>query len=61
MNVKPDYKKHKCVNLFDGDYESYCSLVSYDDFKTNFGDYIDKAYQKRNELYKYNLCKRLQS
>ena len=60
MNVKPAYKKHKCINVFDGDYDSYCSLIAYDEFKRNFAYYIDKAYQKRNELYKYNLVKRLQ-
>lgn len=59
MDVKPEYKKHKCLGVYDGDFDSYCSLVAYDDFKKNFGDYIDKAYQKRNELYKYNLVKRL--
>lgn len=60
MNVKPAYKKHKCINVYDGDFDSYCSLVAYDDFKRNFGDYIYKAYQKRTELFKYNLIKRLQ-
>lgn len=60
MNVKPEYKRHKCINVFDGDWDSYCSLVAYDEFKENFGEYIDKAFQKRNELYKYNLVKRLQ-
>ena len=59
MNVKPEFKRHKCINVYDGDYDSYCSLVAYDEFKKKFGDYIDKAYQKRNELYKYKLCKRL--
>ena len=60
MNVKPSYKKHQCTNVYDGDFDSYCSLVAYDDFTRNFSDYIDRAYQKRNELYKYKLCKRLQ-
>jgi len=60
LNVKPAYKKHKCINVYDGDFDSYCSLVAYDEFKKNFADYIGKAYQKRNELYKYNLVKRLQ-
>ena len=59
MNVKDEYKLNKCPGVYDSDYDSYCSLVSFDDFKKNFGDYIDKAYQKRNELYKYDLCKTL--
>ena len=58
-NVKPDYKIHKCPSLFDGDYDSYCSLIEYNEFKNNFGRYIDIAFKKRGELYKYNLCKRL--
>ena len=60
MNVKAGYKVNKCPNVYDSDYDSYCSLVAYDDFKKDFGRYIDIACQKRNELYKYNLCKRLQ-
>lgn len=60
MNVKPAYKKHKCIDVYDGDFDSYCSLVAYEDFKSNFGDYIEKAYRKRNELYKYKLVSRLQ-
>lgn len=59
MNVKSNYKKNKCPGLYDGDYDSYCSLIAYDEFKKNFGKYVDLAYQKRGELHKYNLCKRL--
>ena len=59
MNVKPDYKRNQCNGIFDGDWDSYCSLVAYDKFKENFDDYITKAYQKREELYKYILRKRL--
>lgn len=59
LNVKPEYKKHKCIGVFDGDYDSYCSLIPYETFKDNFAYYVDVAFQKRNELYKYNLCKRL--
>lgn len=60
MNVLPEYKKYQCPGVYDGTWDSYCSLVAYDDFKENLSDYIDYAIQKRNELYKYNLCKRLQ-
>lgn len=59
MNVKPEYKKHKCLNVYDGEWDSYCSLIAYEEFKKNFGEYIEKAYQKRNMLEKYTLCKRL--
>jgi hypothetical protein len=60
MNVKPDYKVNKCPGIYDSDWDSYCSLVAYDDFKKDFAKYIDNAYKKRGELYKYNLVKRLQ-
>lgn len=59
MNVKPEYKKRKCTGVYDTDYDSYCSLISYKEFKGNFYHYIDLAFQKRGELDKYNICKRL--
>lgn len=59
LNIKPEYKRHKCIGVFDGDYDSYCSLIPYETFKDNFAYYVDIAYRKRNELKKYTLCKRL--
>ena len=59
MNIKADYKRNQCPGIYDLEHDSYCSLISYNDFKRNFGDYIDMAYKKRSELYKYDLCKRL--
>ena len=59
MNVKLQYKRNKCNGIYDSDYDSYCSLVSYRDFTSNIGHYVDLAYQKRNELYKYNIKKRM--
>lgn len=60
MNVKPAYKQNPCLGIYDSDWDSYCSLVAYSDFKKDFGKYIDRAYQKREEFYKYDLVKRLQ-
>ena len=57
---KKVYKTTKCFGVYDADWDSYCSLVAYDEFKKNFADYIDRAFKKRDELYKYNLCKRIQ-
>lgn len=59
MNVKPSYKYNKSVGLYDRDYDSYCSLVSWEEFKRNFSKYISIAYAKRDELYKYNVIRRL--
>ena len=59
LNVKPEYKTERREKLFDSNLDSYCSLVAYDDFKNNIGYYVDLAFKKRNELYKYNIVKRL--
>ena len=61
MNVKSEYKISKCLGVYDADWDSYCSLIAYDEFKKNYADYIDRAFKKRGELYKYTPCKRLQS
>lgn len=59
MNVKQPYKRNRCNGIYDSDYDSYCSLVSYSDFISDIGHYVDIAFQKRNEVYKYDLCKKL--
>ena len=59
-NIKPQYKINQCYGVFDGDLDSYCSLISFDEFKADMGKYIDLATKKRNELYKYKLIKRLE-
>lgn len=60
MNVKNGYKINPCEGIYDSDFDSYCSLVSYEKFKNNFNKYIDMAFQKRDDLYKYTLCKRIE-
>lgn len=60
MNVKEIYKKNKCLNIYDSDYDSYCSLVSYEEFKNDFARYIRIADEKRKEVYKYDLKVRMQ-
>jgi len=59
MNILPSYKKNPKEGVYDGTWDSYCSLVSWDDFKKNYADYIDKAEVKRENTYKYNIKKRL--
>lgn len=59
MNILPSYKKNPKEGVYDGTWDSYCSLVSWDDFKKNYADYIDKAGVKRENTYKYNIKKRL--
>lgn len=59
MNVKLRYKTNPCYNVFDSDKDSFCSLVSWEDFKKNYSYYIEIAEEKREESYKYELVKRL--
>lgn len=59
MNVKPAYKICTTANQYDRNYDSYCSLVSYEEFVRNMGWYIEIATKKRNELYKYDITARL--
>ena len=60
MNIKDEYKRNPCLGIFDSDYDSYCSLISFNDFCNNPNMYIDIAYEKRSNLYKYrDLVKRL--
>ena len=59
MNVKQSFKKNSKPGVFDWNYDSYCSLISWDEFTQNVGKYIDTALQKRDELYKYDIVKRL--
>lgn len=59
MNVKPGYKKNPNKELYDGNYDSYCSLVKYSSFVTNPGFYIDLALEKRDKKDRYTLVKQL--
>lgn len=60
MNVKNEYKTHNCNGIYDNDYDSYCSLISYEEFKNNYEKYIKIAEDKRDNTYKYDINKRLQ-
>lgn len=59
MNVKEQYKKNLNPGLFDSNYDSYCSLLKWSDFISNVGMYINIASTKRDDLYKYNIVKRM--
>lgn len=45
--------------LFDRYYDSYCSLISWNEFVSDIGKYIEMATKKRDEIFKYELVKRL--
>lgn len=59
MNVKKSYKTNPCEGVYDSDKDSYCSLVSWDDFKTDYIKYIENAEDKREHVDRYDLVKRM--
>lgn len=59
MNVKPEYKINPNPDFYNSDYDSYCSLISWNEFIGNIGQYINIARKKRDEQYKYNIVKRM--
>lgn len=59
MNIKPQYKLNKEAGVFDSLWDSYCSLVSWDEFISNYGKYIDDAAKKRDIIDHYKITKRM--
>lgn len=59
MNIKQQYKVNPTIGVYDRDYDSYCSLISWDEFIKKIGYFIDIASKKRNDVNKYELTKRL--
>ena len=59
MNIKSSYKRNPTYGVYDADYDSYCSLISYKTFIQNMYKFIDIASQKRKEIYKYDIVKRM--
>ena len=43
MNVKTEYKRNPNHGMYDRDYDSYCSLISWSEFTSNLGKFIDLA------------------
>lgn len=58
MNVLERHKKNSCDGVFDSDYDSFVSLVSFDEFVDDFRKYIDIAVEKRNLIDRYNIKKK---
>lgn len=48
-----------CSGVYDSNYDSYCTLVSFDEFKKNYKEYIRIALEKRENLDHYTLVKQL--
>lgn len=59
LNIYPEYKKNKCVGIYDSLDDSYISLVYFEDFKSDYSHYIESALEKRNRLNEFDLKKRL--
>ena len=59
MNIKDIYKRNPKQGIYDRDYDSYCSLLSWREFTSDIGKYIDIASEKKYMLDRYNIIKRL--
>ena len=59
MNVKSEYKTNKEYGVFDSRWDSYCSLVSWSDFISDYERYIDEAARKRDIISHYKITKRM--
>lgn len=59
LNIKPNFKKNPCNNLYSDEYDSYISLVSLEVFKENYKKYIDNAKEKRERLEEFEIKKRM--
>lgn len=59
LNIKSEYKTNPCQGVYDMEKDSYCSLVSWEEFKKNYTYYIDMAAEKRENTQKFNLVKRM--
>lgn len=59
MNIKMQYKKSKCENVFDSMDDSYISLVHIDSFRKDYKKYIDSAFNKRSRIHEIDLVKKL--
>ena len=62
MNVKSAFASHTCFEkgIFDADKDSYCSLVSWNNFIEDYCGYIDRAADKRNRRDEFKIVKHLQ-
>ena len=59
LNIKSNFKKDPCNNLYSDEYDSYISLVSLENFTGNYKKYIDNAKEKRNRLEEFEIKKRM--
>lgn len=60
MNVKWEFKHDiTSFNTYDKNYDSYCSLISWQDFIDHIDFYLNLAVFKREHLERYELVKRL--
>jgi hypothetical protein len=59
LNIKESHKKHQCVGVYDRLEDSYVSLISFEDFKSDVNKYIENAVSKRERRNEFNLVKRM--
>ncbi|MCR5787819.1 MAG: TIR domain-containing protein [Bacilli bacterium] len=61
FNVLPEHKMCSTRDSYNRDYDSYCSLVPFDDFVRNPKKYIQIAEYKRDNINNYKLIKSIQN
>ena len=59
MNVKSKYKFNPCEGIYNANLDSYCSIVSWDDFISDYTEYIKYADEKRKMIDHYDIKKDL--
>ncbi len=59
MNIKNEYKHNQRYGMYDTDYDSYCSLISFNSFINNPERYINIAEEKRDRTNEYEIKRRL--
>lgn len=59
MNVKKKHKRNDCVEIYDGDYDSYISLISLNKFLDDPSHYLEVATEKRKNASNYEVRVRM--
>lgn len=59
FNVKEEFKKCSCYDVYDSDEDSYISLVHIDKFKENCVKYIENAKSKRDRKEQFDIVKEM--
>lgn len=59
FNIKDYYKHNSKTNIYDANWDHYCSLISWNEFIKNYDKYIECAENKRDNKEQYKINKRM--